>query len=184
MWERRGWRFLPYSYICDESAQTLFEVEDYSFCKTKITNHETGIITVSSPDSKTARTKFFFSDLNSSVNTDSEVPSSKMNAKHISFKIHNMHPLTKKKKKALETDTVIFKEGNYSSGISCVSLAFRFTWYQFCSYNTTPTIWEIAFKNHSCYFKRFCTLFHSSLKMSKCLILSESPRIPTVVFLN
>lgn len=43
--------------------------------------------------------QIFFSGQNSSVNTDSEEPSSKTNAKHISFKIHNMHPLTKKRKK-------------------------------------------------------------------------------------
>ena len=42
--------------------------------------------------------QIFFCSQNSSVNTDSEEPSSKTNAKHISFKIHNMHPLTKKKK--------------------------------------------------------------------------------------
>lgn len=43
--------------------------------------------------------QIFFSGQNSSVNTDSEEPSSKTNAKRISFKIHNMHPLTKKRKK-------------------------------------------------------------------------------------
>lgn len=65
--------------------------------------------------------QIFFCGQNSSVNTDSEEPSSKTNAKHISFKIHNMHPLTKKKKK-LQKQIQLFLRREITSQESLASL--------------------------------------------------------------